>query len=326
MRGGKLILAAASAVAALLVAEGALRLAPQGSEIYQQAAPRQVASPDFAHLLEPDPDPRLRMRLRPGLDADFKGTRVRTNAAGFRGPELRDGTYRIAAIGDSVMFGWGVAEEETYLRLLERSLAAVRADVEVVNLAVPAYNTVQEVALLERHAAALRPAWVVVGFVGNDFDPVMKVFPRTGLLERHSWLYRLMEIRSRGLTPAARAAHRKQAALDALHRLGAQARERGFSVAAFLYAGLVTGAGERLAREHPEVKEACVREGFLVIELRPMLERAIAAGEIESSFDIWLRKEKPIDPHPSPLGHRIIARGLHEALAARVRGSMPAGS
>jgi lysophospholipase L1-like esterase len=225
----------------------------------------------------------------------------------------------VAGIGDSVMFGWGVEEEETYLRLLERRLAAVRPDVETVNMAVPGYNTVQEVAHLERHLDAVRPAWVLLGFVGNDFEPTMTLFPPRRLLERHSWLYRLVRCRLEGFTPEARTAHRRRSALEALRRLGRLSRERGFSVAAFLYAGRVTATPSSILRDHPEVHAVCEQEGFLVLEPRRILQQAIAAGEIETSFDIWISKQKPVDPHPSALGHRIIARGLAEALVPRLR-------
>ena len=49
---------------------------------------------------------------------------VSTNSIGLRGPELEDPKpeIRIACVGDSVTFGWGVSYEESYPARLERLL------------------------------------------------------------------------------------------------------------------------------------------------------------------------------------------------------------
>ena len=60
---------------------------------------------------------------------------VSTNSMGFRGREfapIKD-HVRILCIGDSVTFGWGVEEEDSYPSLLSQQL-----NVEVINAGVPA--------------------------------------------------------------------------------------------------------------------------------------------------------------------------------------------
>ena len=131
------MLCLASACFTLVAVEGALRCMPKTSLLYLDSAPRKLVTADYAHLLRPDPDPRVLISFRPHLDDTFMDKAVRTNAQGFRGPELREGTRRIVGIGDSVMFGWGVDDAETYMRRLERELATDYPDVEVVNTAVP---------------------------------------------------------------------------------------------------------------------------------------------------------------------------------------------
>jgi hypothetical protein len=68
------------------------------------------------------------------------------------------------------MFGQGVGDSELYLAVLQGLLAtASRAlPVEVVNTAVPGYNTVMEVATLEARGLAYEPDLVIIEFVGND--------------------------------------------------------------------------------------------------------------------------------------------------------------
>ena len=53
--------------------------------------------------------------MRPGAEVDFLGGHFEINPEGFRTPvvpkEKPAEVYRIAVVGDSVPFGWGVAEE-----------------------------------------------------------------------------------------------------------------------------------------------------------------------------------------------------------------------
>ena len=73
--------------------------------------------------------------LRPGADLRLREpreVRYRINADGFR-DRIRsrpkpDGVFRILALGDSVTFGYGVEEDETYPMRLEASFAARSAN------------------------------------------------------------------------------------------------------------------------------------------------------------------------------------------------------
>ena len=62
--------------------------------------------------------------LKPGLDGRFQDQPLKTNSHGMRDREYPrekpDGVVRIAGLGDSVMFGWGVGQGEAYLDVLER--------------------------------------------------------------------------------------------------------------------------------------------------------------------------------------------------------------
>ncbi len=116
-------------------------------------------------------------RHRPYAQAEFDSFRVEINSLGFRGPEIDkekpDGTYRILALGDSVTFGMGVNDEVTYVRRLEKELnRQIQGQrFEVVNTGHIMYDTVQELAVLEREALALSPDLVILTYVVNDVDP-----------------------------------------------------------------------------------------------------------------------------------------------------------
>jgi hypothetical protein len=120
--------------------------------------------------------PRIVYELRAGLQVVYEGGRVTTNSHGFRGPELQPskpaGSFRIVGLGDSYMFGQGVSDGETYMAQLTESLrASSRARAwEVINTAVPGYNTVMEVATLQEKGLHWQPDLIVLEVVGNDFD------------------------------------------------------------------------------------------------------------------------------------------------------------
>jgi hypothetical protein len=145
-------------------------------------------------------DPVLGQRLAANYNGWFAGVPARTNALGFR--DTRDysaakppGTFRILVLGDSVTFGHGALYETSYPFLLEQRLREWRPDVkwEVWNLAVPGYNTAQELAQLQQVGDRYQPDLVIVGVFLNDFTGLVPV-SRPGTLARaRSALLRTME-------------------------------------------------------------------------------------------------------------------------------------
>ncbi len=141
-------------------------------------------------LFSSGPSAELPYRLRPGVEATFGGVRVRIDSLGLRGgavpPTPAPGTVRILALGDSVVFGQGVAEDETVTTLLERRLAERwRMPVEVLNSGTQGYDTVAEAAYLAGPGLALAPGGVVVGMSLNDYD-VAPAYDATGVLTRRT--------------------------------------------------------------------------------------------------------------------------------------------
>ncbi len=94
---------------------------------------------------------------------------VTINALGLRGPELgpkREGELRLLALGDSLVYGQGVADDQTLPAHLERELGAPWT---VVNAGHRAYDTAQEIGLLEELGEELAPDVVVLFWYRNDF-------------------------------------------------------------------------------------------------------------------------------------------------------------
>lgn len=85
-------------------------------------------------------------------------------------PPKRAGTFRIIVLGDSLTYGYGIAEEDTYPRVLEKLLSEAFR-VEVLNLGVSPAQSPDIYRILRRKLPDLRPELVVYGVCLNDFLP-----------------------------------------------------------------------------------------------------------------------------------------------------------
>ncbi|MCA8941078.1 MAG: hypothetical protein KDB80_00845, partial [Planctomycetes bacterium] len=114
--------------------------------------------------------------MRRNFDGHALGAYLKTNSLGFRGPEWAprkpDGSLRVALVGDSHAFGFGVEFDEGVGQRLAAELTA-RTDrpCEVLNVSLPGFNTHQELAALRGYALPRAPDLVVVLICENDHDP-----------------------------------------------------------------------------------------------------------------------------------------------------------
>ncbi len=128
----------------------------------------------LGHIIRLSSNNRIIFELKPNLSVFFEGANVTTNNEGFRDKnytiEKENNIIRIVGIGDSVMFGFGVPDGKDYLSLLENKLndKYSQKKFEIINTAVPGYNTVQEVETLKEKGLEYRPDIVILGFITND--------------------------------------------------------------------------------------------------------------------------------------------------------------
>jgi lysophospholipase L1-like esterase len=120
---------------------------------------------------------------------------LRSNSAGFRTPEVRGrkekDVYRIIMLGDSTTFGWGVNQEESYSRILEKklNLHSKKRRYEVVNFGIPGYTSFHGKAVFNHFALDLDPDMVVVTFGANDSKRISSATKQ--VLTQEGWLVRL---------------------------------------------------------------------------------------------------------------------------------------
>ena len=110
---------------------------------------------------------------KPGHELDLHGFDVVTDSRGLRGPERAhprpEGLRRVLFLGDSVVFGWGVDYEHTFVHQVELALNE-RADGpwEAINAGHLVHDSVQELAVLADTGLAYDPELVLLVYVDND--------------------------------------------------------------------------------------------------------------------------------------------------------------
>jgi hypothetical protein len=101
----------------------------------------------------------------------------RLNSHGLRDDEIPydkpAGEKRVLVLGDSVTFGWGVSQGETFADRMEYLLNELPGDRwQVINSGVNGYNTEQEAAYLRIEGMRYSPDFVLLVYVSNDVDPI----------------------------------------------------------------------------------------------------------------------------------------------------------
>jgi len=83
----------------------------------------------------------------------------------------RDG-FKIVALGDSILYGVSLVKADTYLEQARGVLAGrTKRSVDILNLAVPGYNTMQEAVAYKEIENQIQPNLVIVHYWEDDAHP-----------------------------------------------------------------------------------------------------------------------------------------------------------
>ena len=361
----RLLLVVTSVVVTLLVGEVAVRLyetaaSTTGSEMAKQLEHSAHVAPDqsfgrrsLVGLVRASSDPELVYELKPGLVGTFLGAPFAFNAQGLRDRDYAlaksPGVFRIVALGDSVMFGWGVGQDQSYLEIVEGQLNKGRGQAageatpfEMLNFAVPGYNTAMEIAALKGKALAFDPDLIILHFVANDLDlPRFMLQPKPVWTLRRSALLQLVATRLGWLMdrPGQELIAHDLAPLPEEERQGVRSQyrhmigEAGFRQA---MARLATMAEDRslpvlvmAAEDEGEpwgaVREVVTEHRFESLVYGDLYDAHLVEHGLERTprswkDTFWLSRR---DPHPNVLSHQLIAARLLEKLQAMGLGAAP---
>ena len=274
---------------------------------------------------------------------------IHRNRYGFRTPEIPiekpAGRKRIVVIGDSVAEGAQVADDElVFARQIETRLRRAGVPVDVVNLGVVAYTTLQEVELLKKRGLQYQPDVVIVSYCLNDpqgyyLHAILPLLKRTAgvpddaLLGEDEFEVALYEsalfrfIRYRAFRPPAPSlrgiefSHYPQGdtvprAFDELARLS---REIGFEVIVVVFPLFAhedpSFATYTHAAEHAYAAKLAAEHGFATIDLLDAFRGCQEKAGHTLAADVF---------HPTIEGHTCAADAIVPALGRIVDWAAPA--
>ena len=288
-----------------------------------------------AHLLRPGATPSSypRVRLAGANGGPFNSLGYRDRE---RSKEKPTGVRRIVSLGDSFAWGWGILLDDTYARRVERMLTERRVQKEtweVVSLASPGLNSVQEAERLSAEGFAYCPDVVVLGYVLNDSDdqhaPEVKrtadwlrnadATPWAGWpVLRHSALVRLLATRIRATVDNRRRVEGRRATYapgypgwiagqKALREMAGMCRERGVPLVILIFPDLGVPLDDRypFTAIHAQVRTVAIAAGARVVDLLPSFRGLNSELLVVAGVD---------DTHPNEIAHRIAALALFDAL------------
>jgi lysophospholipase L1-like esterase len=161
---GRIALLGFSLLLTVALLEAAFRLFPTflPAEVQQHVSAAYnniaVSHPKIGHLHKPNADGTF-------VSEDFRVSH-HTDAFGFRNPWPWPEQIEIVALGDSLTFGYGVADDQAWPAILNRALP----DLNVLNLGLIGAGPQQYLQVYETFIRGLRPRLLLIGlFPANDF-------------------------------------------------------------------------------------------------------------------------------------------------------------
>jgi len=124
-------------------------------------------------------NPSLVYELKPNSEGYLAGKYVKINSYGMRSKEISTDkdVYRIAFIGDSITFGWGVELNESYPEVLGEYIEKDQhIKVEILNFGVPGYVSLQEYTVLKNKVINYSPDLIIIGNFLSSPDNIWNLY------------------------------------------------------------------------------------------------------------------------------------------------------
>jgi hypothetical protein len=286
-------------------------------EIYMQKPLDAEAA--FDHALIPVPTNDFLGHENPkNASITYLGKPVHTNEWGMRDQDYSlqkpANTYRVALLGSSYVEGNGVGDDQTFENLVEARLN--RDDVgkpyghyEILNFAVSAYTTLQDLYVLENKAVQFQPD--AVFFIANPRDGDLVLYHlaervRSGVEPPYPFLREIVQ--KAGVTP-------DMSQVDAEKRLKPYTAD----IIGWSYRQMVQDSRARgirpfwvylpmpeqtLEKDTIGLANLARNAGFTTIDMTHVYDGQDTALLVVASYD----------GHPNAQGHKLIADRLYQAL------------
>jgi len=283
-------------------------------------------------LKQPVENPQLSFVHAPNRSAFLMGAPVSINSHGLRDREYSEAkppnVYRVMMLGDSTTFGWGVREDDTAAKMLERKLNAHLPPgydkVEVLNAGVGNYDTVQEVTYYETRGLAFHPDLVVLVFFINDPEPVP--VEKKGLMIDRSYLIAFATnrfdgvLRHMGMRPNWKQYYSSlydddrpgfQACKKALGSLADSTRNNGSKALVAILPELhqINGDSYPFKAAHAKIKDVLASDQVPVLDL---IDGIKDHGPEET---LWVT---PADDHPNAKANDLVSDQLQKWIEANL--------
>lgn len=283
---------------------------------------KQDKSVSLRSIIFPDPSDEIIYQLAPSLNVKFQGVDVRTNSCGMRGKESTvvkaANTHRIALLGDSFAFGWGVEEPLIFAQVLESLLNKFygpEINFEILNFGTPGYSTFQQVALFEQKVLDFQPDSVLIFVVDNDFGLpffVHDVGPNSSLssgtlmdstkFAKLSWSSKDKQVN--------KASSNLNSLLDP-NRWMARMDELGNQYGFDTFVAINPNKSARSIKERLHVLKS--RSNIKYLPMRRDFLKLVEERKIDpKSLSL------PSDPHPSAIKHELLGEVLFKLLVAEL--------
>ena len=284
-------------------------------------------------LKQPVANPQLSFVHAPNRSAFLMGAPVSINSHGLRDQEYSEkkppNVFRVMMLGDSTTFGWGVREEDTAAKFLERKLNAHLPPgydkAEVINAGVGNYDTVQEVTYYETRGRAFHPDLVVLVFFINDPEPVP--IEKKGLLIDRSYLIAFATnrldgvLRHMGMRPNWKQYYSSlydddrpgfQACKAALGSLANATRSDGAQALVAILPELhqINGDSYPFKAAHEKIKNV------LAVDQVPAIELIDGLKDHGPEDSLWVT---PLDDHPNAKANDLVSNQLQQWILANVK-------
>lgn len=304
-------------VLCLILAELLIRVVGLGPEVYAVQKERFRLSDN----------PLLGFELVPGYVTDEEGPMIlfkgRANSLGFRDREhaieKQEGVYRAVVLGDSIVQGFGIENDEDLLTsVLSRQLKDAGRNVEIFNFGVSGYNTQQEVETLREKGLQYRPDLVVVMYCLNDTslccgpilgnllkerekrlqdgsrltaapDGIHRLLLKSALFR---WIYFSLQPEPEGMERYEQL--KENTVTPSLDVLATLAGEHGFQVLIAVIPGFDNIGDYQHQAHHEAVRALCQSRRFHHLDLLPYFQELAKTRMV--SMDAM---------HPNPDGHRL---------------------